>query len=171
MLARTDPAIHQRPEHPDQQADADAPSRTPPKLHLEGDEDAGRALTVDFSAMVQALKSIPDPDPRADAYYAPGLDLLHALYLENDDFVEAAPGVDAAAPLAEQVMALTDEAFHKAHTVLEALGEGLPPSDEEPTPHFYMLMARLGSLSPTPDMRRIFSIAPTADPKIGSEFY
>lgn len=144
------------------------------KLHLEGSEDAGRALTVDFSDMMEQLKSMPDPDPRAEDYYESGLDFLNALVAEKEDFGAAAPGVGAGAPLAEKVLGLTDEAFQRAHTLLEALSD--PPGPEHttagiPNPQLYMLMYRLGTISMDDDRRRLLRIRPAPDPSIGSEFF
>lgn len=158
-------------EDPQQEAEDEG---RPSKHHLEGSEDAGRALTLDFSAAVDALKAIPDPDPDAEARYEPGLDLLGALVAESEDFGTAAPGVGPHAALAEQVLALTDEAFEKADTVLESLAEGgLPPADEggASTAQLYMLMARLRTISITDERRRMLRLPPAPDPHVGSEFY
>lgn len=144
------------------------------KLHVEGSEDAGRALTVDFAGMVEQLKSMPDPDPQAEAYYEPGLALLKALVAESEDFSAAAPDVGPQAPLAEQVLGLTDEAFERAHTLLEALSDSPGPEHTTagiPNPQLYMLMYRLGAISIEDDRRRLLRMRPAPDPAIGSEFF
>ena len=158
------------PPENDRQQEAEDEGRTN-NHHLEGSEGAGRALTVDFSALLQTLGSLEDPDPAAGAYYEPGLDLLHALKEEKDDFGRAAPLVDASADLDEQIMGITDEAFHKAHTILEAFSDGAPHGDGEPAVQLYMLMAYLGHISIGTDTRRIRWLAPATDPAIGGEFY
>lgn len=158
-------------EDPQQEAEDADPAN---KHHLEGSEDAGRALTLDFRAAVDALKAIPDPDPEAEAHYEPGLDLLGALVAESEDFGTAAPGAGPHEPLAEQVLALTDEAFEQAHTVLEALAEGgLPPGGAggASTAQLYMLMARLRTISITDERRRMLRLPPVPEPAIGGEFY
>lgn len=174
MLARADnPERREQglPLQEDHQQEAEDTERVN-KLHLEGSEDAGRALTVDFTGFVQALKSIDDPDPAAESFYEPGLALLGALIEENEDFATAAPGVAADAPLAEKVLALTDEAFEKAHTVLEALSSELGPAhaDAVPPSQLQVLMYRLGTISINDERRRLLRMAPAPDPSIG-EFY
>lgn len=177
MLARTENPESGEPASPPREngnlerASADHDN----KLRLEGSEDAGRALTVDFRRMVEQLKSIPDPDPEAEDYYETGLDLLNALVAESEDFGAAAPGVVAYAPLAEQVLGLTDEAFEKAHAVLEALSEGHQPGHPaqglESAAQLYTLMYRLGAISIDDDRRRLLRMTPAPDPSIGGEFY
>lgn len=172
MLARTNPAENQRRDGRSTETnEPPAESEQRPKLTLEGDEEAGRALTVDFTALVDTLKGVEDPDPAAGDYYEPGLDLLHALKEEKEDFGRAAPLVDASAELDEQIMGITDEAFHKAHTVLEAFSDGAPHGDGEPAPQLYMLMAYLGHISVANDIRRIRWLAAATDPAMGGEFY
>lgn len=175
MLARTDnPQRGEQGSPPGEDEDRDYENSEPrQKLHLEGSEDAGRALTVEFAAFVNTLKSIDDPDPAAKSYYEPGLALLGALIEENEDFATAAPGVAADAPLAEQVLALTDEAFEKAHTVLEALSGELGPAhaDAVPPSQLQVLMYRLGTISITDETRRLLRMAPAPDPSMGGEFY
>lgn len=141
--------------------------------HIEGSEDAGRALTVDFSALLQTLGSLEDPDPDAESLYEPGLDLLNALIAESEDFGTAAPGVDPGAPLAEQILAITDEAFDMAHTVLEALSGEMGPAygDGLPASQLQVLMYRLRTISISDERRRLDRLSPAPEPAIGSEFY
>lgn len=172
MLAGTDTLAK-----PTAQTPAQGPEQAPahaPRVHLEGDADAGHALTLCFQDLVESLLSFPDPDPQAGERYDPGLDLLHALREESTDFGRAAPAVAADAPLAEQILGITDEAFDRAGAVLDAVGDDTPTRHRENTPELYLLMARLGTLSVEEELRRIRRLPPVADRRLdetGGEFY
>ncbi|MDN5697237.1 MAG: hypothetical protein L0G70_04585 [Rubrobacter sp.] len=160
------------PPEKDRQQEAEDEGRTN-NHHLEGSEDAGRALTVNFSALLQTLGSLEDPDPAAESLYEPGLALLNALIAEREDFGTAAPGVDPHAPLAEQILAITDEAFDKAHSVLEALSDEMGPAHAGgmQASQLYVLMYRLRTISITDERRRLDRLPPAPEPATGSEFY
>lgn len=175
MLARTDNPErreHGSPPREDENQDC-ATADHGQKLHLEGSEDAGRALTVDFSALLQTLGNLEDPDPAAESLYEPGLALLNALIAESEDFGTASSAVDPGAPLAEQILAITDEAFDKAHTVLEALSDEMGPAHAGgvPASQLYVLMYRLRTISITDERRRLDRLPPAPEPATGSEFY
>lgn len=95
------------------------------RIQLEGGEGARtgaaeRVLTVSFDSLIEELTALADPDERKLEQKAPGADLLAALAGQTDSFGAASPGVPDAAPLAERILALTDEAFDAAVEILNA---------------------------------------------------
>lgn len=140
-------------------------------IHLEGDPDAGRTLTLHFGDLVEQLKAMPDPKPQAMDHYGAGVDFLLALRNGSADFGRATPQVGADAPLAEQVLGLTDEAFARAEMVLMATEEGATLTEHEAGPEIYVLMAELGGLSIPAEVSRIERLPPAADTRIGEEFF
>lgn len=68
--------------------------------------------------------SLPEPDPEDLRRARAGAALLSALMQESSDFGPAAPGVPQGTPLADSILAITDEALDAAYEILErAQGE------------------------------------------------
>ena len=63
--------------------------------------------------------SLPEPDPEDLRRARAGAALLSALMQESSDFGPAAPGVPSGAPLADSILAITDEALDAAYEILE----------------------------------------------------
>lgn len=89
----------------------------------EGGECAERRLSIRFDSFIETLSSLPDPDEKQVEEKLPGADLLAALAGQTDSFGAAVADVGEDAPLAERILALTDEAFDAAVDILAAAHE------------------------------------------------
>ena len=67
--------------------------------------------------------SLPEPDAKQLGRARAGAALLSALMRESSDFGCAAPGVPSGAPLADSILAITDEALDAAYEILERAQE------------------------------------------------
>ncbi|MDP9477845.1 MAG: hypothetical protein M3R38_19535 [Actinomycetota bacterium] len=81
--------------------------------------DEGRRLVVDLAMLRREVLSLPEPDPENLGRARAGAALLSALMRESSDFGPAAPGVPSGAPLADSILAITDEALDAAYEILE----------------------------------------------------
>lgn len=142
------------------------------KAHVEGDPHAARSLTLHFSQLVENLKGVPDPDPHAGSYYSAGADFLAALRHDCVDFGRAAPGVPAGAPIAEQILGLTDEAFDRAEELLLVANDDAAFRQRITGPEVQMLLVALGhGLSIRDATEQIQNLTPATDTKMGGEFF
>ncbi|MDP9477369.1 MAG: hypothetical protein M3R38_17085 [Actinomycetota bacterium] len=85
--------------------------------------EAERRLVVDLAMLRRDVISLPEPDPEELGRARSGAALLSALMHESSDFGEAAPGVPSGAPLADSILAITDEALEAAYDILERAQE------------------------------------------------
>ena len=86
-------------------------------------KDENRRLVVDLAMLRRAVLSLPEPDPKDLSCARAGAALLSALMQESSDFGPAAPGVPSGAPLADSILAFTDEALDAAYEILERAQE------------------------------------------------
>ncbi len=94
-------------------------SPAPERIPLLGEESAGRALTIHFDSFIQGLLALPEPSGEDLARLRCGADLLLGLMNGGEEFGAAAPRAQATADFAEQVIALTDDAFEQARRILD----------------------------------------------------
>lgn len=139
------------------------------RVAVEGGPGAERRLVVRFGELVERLAALPDPDEAEVRRLLPGADLMRALMEEADSFGAAAPGTSAATPLAEQILALTDEAFAAAREILEG-SDAFERYGEPPDPTLSVLMFRLDGGMVRSAARAIRHAPPAEDPSIGEEF-
>ena len=86
-------------------------------------KDENRRLVVDLAMLRREVLSLPEPDPKDLSRARAGAALLSALMQESSDFGPAAPGVPSGAPLADSILAITDEALDAAYEILERARE------------------------------------------------
>jgi hypothetical protein len=85
--------------------------------------EAGRRLVVDLAMLHREVLASAEPNPKDLRRARSGAALLSALMEESSDFGCAAPGVPSGAPLADSILAITDEALEAAYEILERAQE------------------------------------------------
>lgn len=144
-----------------------APQKT--KHIVQGDPDAGRALTLDFDRLIEALLDCPDPDPEDDKGYGPGVDLLLALRDEHTNFGRAAPDVAQNATIADAVLGITDEALDAAERFIIATSDEQPVRGENTAQDLCALMLEIGTFSIAREKDAIENLPPAVDPAIAND--
>ncbi len=159
-------------------AEADDGEEGDPHL-VEGSPKDPRRLTIDFPAFVERLEATPELDHEKLVRLCAGADLIDSLAAGGGrGFGEAAPGVGEDADIAEQIMALTDEAFETGAELLETADpyddDYLMDHQRRPARNFppeveVALLKLLGHTYHTP-ARALRGTPPAIECAVGKEF-
>lgn len=136
-------------------------------LTLEAVEPHVRTLTLRFDRFFEDLVRLGKDEEAEMGRLSAGLELLVALHHESDGFASAAPGVPPGAGYASRVLALTDEAFEAATSIL--LSGEVTMAEERS--HLARAFADLADKElPSETTGLLLRIEPIPDPLVADEF-